>query len=99
MVVDKEEFLAWKANRVTEWVLQRLLAQTKEQAQALQDNLLNQVTASPSDWKAQQAPAAYLKGRFDAAVLMVESDRDDFLTEKELEEIEQRDKAQKGKTN
>lgn len=84
---DKEEFLAWKDSPMTKWVLSRLQQQTQEQAQDLQDRLLNSVVQEPAQWQSQQPQAAYLKGRFDHAISLVNADYEDFLTADETEAL------------
>jgi hypothetical protein len=58
-----------------------------EQAQALQDQLLNSAAQPPQQWAQAQPEAAYLKGRFDRAITLIESEYEDFLTHDETEAL------------
>lgn len=91
---DREDFLAWKDSPLTQWVLQRLRQQAREQSQDLQDRLLNSSAQTPQEWSQQQPQAAYLKGRFDAAILLVESEVEDFLTPDEIEALNKSEEKQ-----
>lgn len=91
---DKEDFLAWKASLVTQWVFQRLRQETSEQAQALQDQLLNSAAQPPEQWAQAQPQAAYLKGLFDRAVTLIESEYEDFLTTDETEALKKSEEQQ-----
>jgi hypothetical protein len=93
---DKEEFQAWKAQPLTQWVLSRLRQQTQEQAQDLQERLLNSAAQPPADWAQQQPQAAYLKGHFDQAILLINSEVEYFMTSDEIEALEKRESEANG---
>ena len=85
---DKEEFLAWKAHPMTQWVFRRLQQQTQRQTVDLQDRLLQSAAMHPSQWAESQPQAAYLKGRFEQATEIAASEFEDFLTQDEAVMVE-----------
>lgn len=60
--MDKEDFLAWKDQPATQWVLERLSLKAQELELLCSQQLYQATGSSPAEWSALQSRAAYDRG-------------------------------------
>jgi hypothetical protein len=76
--MDKEDFLAWKDQPATQWVLERLLLKAQELEEQCRSLLYQSTGNSPEEWSLLQSRAGFDRGVVTGL---------NFLINLELEEI------------
>ena len=72
--MDKEDFLAWKDQPATQWVLQRLLLKAQTVEELCRNQLYQSTGHSPTEWALLQSRAAYDRATADALNFVVNLD-------------------------
>lgn len=83
---------------MTQEVLRRLQDQAVQQTQSLMEQLRHHLTFPPQQWADQQPAGAYLKGRCDRTVELVQLEYEDVLTEDELVALDEAEEKMKNGT-
>ena len=92
MLLDKEEYQAWKDSPATRWVLDRLRGQATDQAETLATLLMTLTSYPPAEWAQEQPQASYSKGFAEGLMSVVEREYEDLLTDEELAALKEKAK-------
>lgn len=82
MVIEKDEFEAWRESPMTEWFMGKLKTQAGEQEALIKEQMFLRAGAPPLEWAADQPGMAKALGFCDAL---------SWVTELKLEDLQDED--------
>lgn len=89
LLLDKEEFQAWKDHPATRWVMSRLVQQATGSTLAIQARLLDLVSQPPSVLKSERPSLAQAKGYSEGLITAANLEYESLLTDEEEQALKE----------
>lgn len=89
LLLDKEEFQAWKDSPATRWVMDRLSRQATDSALRIQERLLDLISQEPALLRSERPSLAQAKGYSEGLITAANLAYESLLTDEEEQALKE----------